>query len=176
MGWFHRERVGFTEFAEANQASLRRTAYLLCGDWHLAEDLAQTALEKVYVAWPKIERQEHPEAYAKRVLVNAFLDRRRRRSSTEMTGIDAEALARTPAPVQGDPELRLTLVEALHTLEPRERALLVLRYWEDLSVEETARQLGMGASAVKTGSMRALARLRERVPELAGALETGARR
>ncbi|GCD98614.1 SigE family RNA polymerase sigma factor [Embleya hyalina] len=166
MGWFHRERIGFAEFAEANQSVLRRTAYLLCGDWHLAEDLAQTALEKVYVAWPKLERQEYPEAYAKRVLVNAFLDGRRRRSSGEMTGMDADALARTPAPAHGDPELRLTLVDALHTLEPRDRALLVLRYWEDLSVEETARRLGMGVSAVKTGAMRALARLRERVPEL----------
>lgn len=96
MGWFHRERIGFAEFAEVNQTVLRRTAYLLCGDWHLAEDLAQTALEKVYVAWPKLERQEHPEAYAKRVLINAFLDGRRRKSSGEMTGIDADALARTP--------------------------------------------------------------------------------
>ncbi|WP_331769279.1 SigE family RNA polymerase sigma factor (plasmid) [Embleya sp. NBC_00888] len=166
MGWFHRERIGFAEFAEANQTVLRRTAFLLCGDWHSAEDLAQTALEKVYVAWPKLERMEHPEAYAKRVLINVFLDGRRRKSSGEVTGIDADALARTPAPAHGDPELRFTLVDALHTLEPRDRALLVLRYWEDLSVEETARRLGMGVSAVKTGAMRALARLRERVPEL----------
>jgi len=167
MGWLHRERIGFVEFAEANQTALRRTAYLLCGDWHLAEDLAQTALEKLYVAWPQLERQEHPEAYAKRVLINAFLDGRRRKSSGEVTGIDADALARTPAPARDDPELRLTLVDALHTLEPRDRALLVLRYWEDLSVEETARRLDMGVSAVKTAAMRALARLRERAPELA---------
>ncbi|WP_436776204.1 sigma-70 family RNA polymerase sigma factor [Yinghuangia sp. YIM S09857] len=161
MGWRRNRRDGFALFAESVAIRLRRTAYLLCGDWHLAEDLAQTALEKLYVAWPKVEATENPEAYATRVVVNAYLDRRRRRSSDEVTGIDDAALDRAEAPDRGDPELRLTLLGALHRLPPRDRAVLVLRYWEDQSIECTAAQLSMTVPAVKAASARALARLRD---------------
>lgn len=168
MVWPRSKRDGFALFAEGVAVRLRRTAYLLCGDWHLAEDLTQIALEKLYVAWPKVERTGNPEAYARRVVVNAFLDRRRRRSSDEVTGIDSDEFDRTEAPADGDPELRLTLIGALHRLPPRDRAVLVLRYWEDQSIEMTGAHLGMTGPAVKAASGRALARLRD---ELGDSLE-----
>lgn len=160
MAWSRRSRDGFTEFAGAVAARLIRTGYFLCGDWHLAEDLAQTALAKVYAAWPKVERAGNPEAYAKRILVNTYLDRRRRRSSDEVPGIDVARLEEVPGR-SGDPELRVTLLSALGQLTPRQRVVLVLRFWEDQSVQVTAEYLGMSADAVKTMSARALARLRE---------------
>ncbi|MGC0416228.1 SigE family RNA polymerase sigma factor [Embleya sp. AB8] len=155
-------REGFTEFARSSAQRLGQTAYLLCGDWHLAEDLTQIALEKLYVAWRRIEHTDQPYAYAKRVLLNAYLDRRRRRSSTELLGIDAVALERRPdAAADADlPDVRLTLIDALMRLPPRDRAVVVLRYWEDHSVEAVAEMLGMSTSAVKSAGPRALARLR----------------
>lgn len=167
MAWRRRSRDGFTEFASSVAPRLGRTGYLLCGDWHLAEDLAQTALEKLYVAWPRVERMDNPEAYAKRVLVNAYLDRRRRKSSGETPGIDAAELERTEAAPLYDPELRLTLLDALMRLSPRTRAVLVLRYWEDQSIEATAEQLGVTESAVKSAGTRGLAQLRDLIgPDL----------
>ncbi|MFI6586215.1 SigE family RNA polymerase sigma factor [Embleya sp. NPDC050493] len=155
-------REGFTEFARTSAHRLCQTAYLLCGDWHLAEDLTQIALEKLYVAWRRIEHTDQPHAYAKRVLLNAYLDRRRRRSSTELPGIDASALEGRPdASADADlPDVRMTLIDALMRLPPRDRAVVVLRYWEDHSVEAVAEMLGMSASAVKSAGPRALARLR----------------
>ncbi|MGW9210302.1 SigE family RNA polymerase sigma factor [Embleya sp. NPDC055664] len=155
-------RDGFTEYAESSAQRLCRTAYLLCGDWHLAEDLTQIALEKLYVAWRRIEHTDQPHAYAKRVLLNAYLDRRRRLSSTELPGIDAAGLERRPdAAADADlPDVRLTLIDALMRLAPRDRVVVVLRYWEDHSVEAVAEMLGMSTSAVKSAGPRALARLR----------------
>ncbi|MET7305393.1 SigE family RNA polymerase sigma factor [Embleya sp. NPDC005575] len=158
-------RDGFTEYAQAAAPRLRRTAFLICGDWHLAEDLTQTALEKLYVAWRRVERTGNPDAYAKRVVLNAYLDRRRLRSSGEVPGVDAEALARVPAMGDESAELRVTLMAALLHLVPRDRAVLVLRYWEDQSVDTVADLLGMSPVAVRTCSVRALKRLRARLPE-----------
>lgn len=161
MGWTgrggrDRQDAEFTEYAQARGARLRETAYLLCGDWHRAQDLAQATLARVYVAWPKIERAEAVDAYARRVLTNEFLGYRRRRSSTErITGDVPETTARTE-----QPELRLTLLEALGRLTPARRAVVVLRYWEDHSVETVADMLDMSASAVKSASLRGLAELR----------------
>lgn len=152
-------RDGFTEFAAAAAPRLRQTAYLVCGDWHLAEDLTQIALEKVYVAWRRVERADNPEAYAKRIVLNAYLDRRRLRSSGEVTGLEPYELDR-PAPDADTADLRLTLREALLQLPPRTRAVVVLRHWEDQSVESTAELLGMSVSAVKSAAPRGLAQLR----------------
>ncbi|MCF2526069.1 SigE family RNA polymerase sigma factor [Yinghuangia soli] len=162
-----RDRDGFSGFAAAAAPRLRRTGYLLCGDWHLAEDLAQTALEKLYVAWPRVAQAGNQDAYARRVLVNAYLDRGRRRSSGETPGLDSAALEGTEARPEGDPDLRVTLLDALTGLPARDRAVLVLRYWEDLSVETTAEHLGLTPSAVKTISGRCLARLRGALADLA---------
>jgi len=147
--------VEFTEFASAYGARLRRTAYLLCHDWHLAEDLAQTALAKTYVAWRRSGAPDSPHAFCQKVLMRSFLDHRRRRSTAEVASAEL--------PEQGhvvDPNLRLSLVEALRVLPARDRAIVVLRYWEDLSVERVAELLGVTASVVKSQSARSLERLR----------------
>jgi RNA polymerase sigma-70 factor (sigma-E family) len=151
-----RHDAEFTEYAVARTARLRETAYLLCGDWHRAQDLVQGTLAKLYVAWPRLERGEGFDAYARRVLTNEFLGHQRRRSSSErVTDELPESAARSE-----EHELRLTLLEALARLSPGRRAVVVLRYWEDHSVETVADMLGMSTSAVKSASVRAVAELR----------------
>jgi RNA polymerase sigma-70 factor (sigma-E family) len=146
----------FTEFAEAVAPRLRRTAFLLCGDWHAAEDLAQTALAKVYVSWRKIKRQDAAPDYATRTLINCYLaDRRRKRPAEILTGQLPERPAVTAAP-----ETRLVVLAALATLPPRARAVVVLRYWADLSVDQAAAVLGCSPGNVRSQSTRALAKLR----------------
>ena len=146
----------FSEFAEAASLQLRRTAFLLCGNWHTAEDLAQTTLAKVFVSWRKIKRRGAVHAYARRTLVNAYLDDKRLKRSGEILtdrlpdrGAEPQAL-----------ETRLVVLAALATLPPRARAVVVLRYWEDLSVEQVADVLGCSPGNVKSHTARALGKLR----------------
>ncbi|MER5638752.1 SigE family RNA polymerase sigma factor [Kitasatospora sp. NPDC002227] len=150
--------LDFREFAAARGRHLVRTAYLLTGgDGHLAEDLAQEALGRVYDRWRRISAMENPAGYAQTVLVNAFMSYRRKRSNTEhVTDTFTDAAAHDP-----DPALRVTLLRALGRLPARDRAVLVLRFWEDRSVEETAAALHLSSTAVRSRSSRALARLRE---------------
>ncbi|MFC8719094.1 SigE family RNA polymerase sigma factor [Kitasatospora sp. NPDC057198] len=147
----------FEEFVAFRAGHLLRTAFLLTGgDAHLAEDLVQEALGRVFVKWRKISRLDNPSGYAQTVLINTFLSYRRRRSSTErVTDVLPETGVDDP-----DPALRLTLLRALSALPPADRAVLVLRFWEDRSVEETAGVLRIGDSAVRTRTRRALVRLR----------------
>jgi RNA polymerase sigma-70 factor (sigma-E family) len=150
----------FVEFARAQATGLRRTAYLLCHDWHLAQDLTQIALAKMYVAWNRLDTLANPGAYARKTLLRAFLDHQRKRSSRET------ALELAPeTTVDAGPELRLTLLDALAELPPRDRAIVVLRYWEDHSIDTVAALLGVSVSVVKSQSMRSLARLRELLGE-----------
>src|SRR5262249_14108179 len=134
--------LDFMEFAAARGGQLYRTAYLLTGgDSYLAEDLVQEALSRMYVRWKRLSRVEDPAGYAQTVLVNTFLSLRRRRSSTERVVFEFPDLA-----VQDqDPALRLTLLRALRDVSAQDRAVLVLRFWEDRSVEETAAVLGLSA-------------------------------
>ncbi len=159
----------FVAFATDYGQRLRRTAFLLCRDWHLAEDLAQSALAKTYAAWGRSGPPDNPPAFAQTVLMNCFLDHRRRRSSSEvavaefrddqLTGRTAERLdGRLDGPGRAD--LRLTLVDVLATLPARDRAIVVLRYWEDLTIEQVARMVGVSESVVKSQSARSLERLR----------------
>ena len=146
----------FAEFAEAMSPRLRRMAFLLCGDWHTAEDLAQTALAKVFVSWRRIRRQDAVHAYATRTLVNSYLAHKRLKSSSEvLSGWLPEPLAETAAP-----ETRMVVLDALATLPPRSRAVVVLRYWADLSVDQAAAVLGCSPGNVKSQSARALDKLR----------------
>jgi RNA polymerase sigma-70 factor (sigma-E family) len=155
----------FTEFAAAASPRLRRAAFLLCGDWHTAEDLAQTALAKVFVSWHRIARQDAAYAYATRTLVNTYLaDKRRKRPAEVLTGHLPER------PVEPSPEARVVVLDALATLPAKARAVVVLRYWADLSVEQVADMLGCSPGNVKSQSARALDKLRA---VLGGAISDG---
>ncbi|WP_225845522.1 SigE family RNA polymerase sigma factor [Streptomyces sp. HPF1205] len=160
-----REREAYLEFAGARAGELYRSACLLAGgDTFLAEDLVQETLGRMFVVWGRMTRVGNPAAYAQTVLVRAFLTHRRRRSSGERPSAE---LPEPPAGQEGDATLRVTLLGALGRLTPKDRAVLVLRYWEDRSIEETAAALDSSPGAVRTRSSRALERLRA---ELGGSL------
>lgn len=147
----------FSEFAEAAAPRLRRTAFLLCGDWHTAEDLVQSALAKVFVAWRRIQRQDAAHAYATRTLMNCYLsDRRLKRPVEILTDQLPESQSTAPGP-----ETRLVVLAALATLPPKARAVVVLRYWMDLSIDDVASLLGCSTGNVRSQSTRALAKLRD---------------
>ncbi|MET9604026.1 SigE family RNA polymerase sigma factor [Streptomyces sp. NPDC006512] len=157
-------RDGFREFAAGRSGHLYRSACLLAsGDTHLAEDLVQETLGRMYLLWGRISRIDNPAAYAQTVLVRAFLTHQRRRSAGERPLGEFPEPGGHQAAGAGDPLLRLTLLEALGRLAPKDRAVLVLRYWEDRSVEETADAMSVSSAAVRTRSSRALARLREQL-------------
>jgi RNA polymerase sigma-70 factor (sigma-E family) len=146
----------FVEFAAAASPRLRRAAFLLCGDWHTAEDLAQTTLAKVFVSWRKVSRQDAAHAYATRTLVNTYLaDKRLKRAGEVITDKLPERSVESPTP-----EARIVVLDALATLPPKSRAVVVLRYWADLSVEQVADVLGCSPGNVKSQSARALDKLR----------------
>ena len=152
----------FEDFAVARTPQLYRSAYLLCGDRYGAEDLVQETLAKVYVRWHQVgsRRIDNPAAYAQTALARTFLSQRRRKSNHELPYAD---LPDAPSVDPTDAaDLRLSLQEVLDGLAPLDRAVLVLRYSEDLGVAEVADRLGLSPGAVKNRSMRALERARER--------------
>ncbi|MFF4502149.1 SigE family RNA polymerase sigma factor [Streptomyces sp. NPDC001401] len=155
----------YAEFAAVRAGHLYRSACLLtAGDTHLAEDLVQETLGRLYVSWRRVSRVENPAGYAQTVLLRTFLAHQRRRSSTERA---TDALPDLPddGPDGRDMPLRLTLLEALARLPAKDRAVVVLRYWEDRSVEETAQAMNASSAAVRTRCVRALGRLRELLGE-----------
>jgi RNA polymerase sigma-70 factor (sigma-E family) len=149
----------FVAYVAARRPALRRTAYLLSGDWHRAEDLAQAALARLYVRWPSVQRRAAVDAYARQVLLRLYLDERRLRSWAEVPVADPE-----PAGAVADPALpavdRLDLMAALARLPARQRAVLVLRFWEDLPVDAVSRALDLPSGTVKSLSSRGLDALR----------------
>lgn len=157
---------GFAEFVHATGTQLYRTALLLTGDHHLAEDLTQTTYAKVYASWRRVRKADNPVGYTRTILLNSFLSHRRLRRSSERPGRAeiTETLALAPAS-EADPSTRLDLLAALTRLSPTDRAVLVARYWEDRSISETAADLGISEAAVRTRSKRALDRLRPHVAE-----------
>jgi RNA polymerase sigma-70 factor (sigma-E family) len=154
------DRSGFDEFVHTRGAALARTAYLLTGDHHLAEDLVQAALVQAASHWERIHTS--PEAYVRRAMYHQNISwwRRRKLAETPLESYDA------PVPA-ADPTIRLTLEQALRRLTPRQRTVLVLRYFEDLTEVQTAAELGISSGAVKSMSRQALQRLRVLAPELA---------
>ncbi|MFI6158085.1 SigE family RNA polymerase sigma factor [Kitasatospora sp. NPDC051170] len=169
MGWTksggrEAKDAEFLELVSGRTSHLYRSACLLTsGDTHYAEDLVQEALSRMYVLWRRSAftggrgRIDNPVAYTHTVMVRVFLSQQRRRSSGERpTGDLPEPQGREDA----DSALRLTLIEALGRLPAKDRAVLVLRYWEDRSVEETAEAMRASSGAVRTRTTRALARLR----------------
>jgi RNA polymerase sigma-70 factor (sigma-E family) len=146
----------FVQFASAQAERLRTTAFMLCRDWHFAQDLTQTTLAKLYVNWRRAAKAENPVAYAQKILFRAYLDHRRRRSSTEAV----TPAVRDPG-YRDNPDLRVTMLEALGTLPPRDRAIVILRYFEDYSVDQVAEVLDLPPSVVKSQTRRSLVKLRE---------------
>jgi RNA polymerase sigma-70 factor (sigma-E family) len=158
------DEASFEEFAVAAQQRLRSTAYLMCGDWHHASDLVQETLVRLYVAWPRLERRGGELGYARRTMLNLVLDQRRRRSSTEVPRADHGQQA-SSEDVADAVSTRSALLATLAQLPPRQRACVVLRYFDDLSVAETAQALGCTEGTVKSQTARALDALRLLVAE-----------
>ncbi|CAM5357513.1 SigE family RNA polymerase sigma factor [Streptomyces viridifaciens] len=167
MGWTRGGRetkdAEFLELVSSRTGHLYRSACLLTsGDTHYAEDLVQEALSRMYVLWRRSaftggrNRIENPAAYTHTVMVRTFIAQQRRRSSGERP---TETLPEREGH-DADSSLRLTLLDALGRMSAKDRAVLVLRYWEDRSVEETAEVLRSSSGAVRTRTTRALARLR----------------
>ncbi len=151
---------GFAEYFANRVADLRRAAYLLTGNWHDAEDVVQAAFVRLYSAWPRV-RPDSAEAYVRRVLVNAFLSSRRGQPAREHP---VPNVPDSPA-TESFTEARLDMREALAALTPSQRAIVVLRYWEGLSVSETATALGISAGTVKSQTHRAVLALRPHLVE-----------
>ena len=154
-----RTQEEFEEFAIARTPQLYRAAWLLCGDAHRAEDLVQETLAKVYVRWHRRLGGpiEHPVAYAHTTLTRTYISAQRRRSNHEMPVEELPERGERG----GDAATTLALQAALAQLAPLDRAVLVLRYLEDVSVADTADALGVSPGAVRNRSLRALDRLRD---------------
>jgi RNA polymerase sigma-70 factor (sigma-E family) len=147
----------FDEFAVAAWPRLLRSAYLLCGDHHLAEDLVQTALARTYARWRHVRRDD-ALAYARRVLVNLNVDRLRRRRPIEVR--DAIPDRADPGEGNAGPDDRDEVVRLLATLTEKERRVVVLRHYFDLSEAVVAKEIGISPGTVKSTLSRALAKLR----------------
>jgi RNA polymerase sigma-70 factor (sigma-E family) len=159
--------VQFREFFASQYGPLRRLGFWLTGDWAQAEELAQEALVRTWWRWPVVRRHHRPEQYARKVLVN------RHRSLLRRAVVETRHAGRLrPGPPVrvADPEDALVLREALGRLPARQRAVVVLRYQEDLSEAEVARLLRLPVGTVKSTASRALARLREELGGVTGEL------
>jgi len=149
----------FGEYLSSRAVVMRRTAFLLCGgDWHRAEDLVQLTLTKIYVAWPRIRRDGSIDAYSRKIMARAAIDDSRRAYRRREAVVDAlpDLEATPPAGVEDAVDVR----RALARLPAGQRAVVVLRYWEDLSVAETAEALGKSEGTIKSQSAKGLAALR----------------
>ena len=152
----------YLEYVTAKSPWLRRIAFLLCQDWHRADDLVQSTITKLYINWPKVAKVDHPDSYARAILVNHFLAEQRspwwRRVT--MTSEPIEVAAPDAGRQIADLDLRLHLGGALAAIPPRQRTALVLRYYCDLSLEQTAQIMGCSVGTVKSQSARGLTAVR----------------
>ncbi|MGH3116036.1 MAG: SigE family RNA polymerase sigma factor [Gaiellales bacterium] len=151
----------FTEYVAARRKALLVTAYFCCGSWNHAEDVLQTALARLYVAWPRARRSRSQEAYVRRIIVNAAIDESRRpwRREDPVDAVPDRGYAPSDRSDRGE------LMAALAELAPGQRQVVVLRYWLGLSVEEAAADLGISVGTVKSQSAYGLANLRQRLGE-----------
>jgi RNA polymerase sigma-70 factor (sigma-E family) len=166
------DEAEFRTFMAARWPALVRTAYLLSGDRHHAEDLAQTALEKAAVHWNRVRGADDPDAYVRRVLVNTHLSRFRRHRVAEVfspeipepSGHGADGFGGSGGLGGADAAARIAqrdeILTALATLPRKQRAVVVMRYWEDLSESQTAALLGCSVGTVRSQAHRALQKLR----------------
>jgi RNA polymerase sigma-70 factor (sigma-E family) len=154
------DEAGYTRWAQDAHGRLLRAAYLLTGDLHRAEDLVQEALVKVALRWERLGDGQ-PTAYARTIIVRDNVSWWRRRRETPYGAAPVDLAA-----VSSEPEVALVVRRALGRLTAKQRAVLVLRHFEDLSVEEVAAALGVSVGTVKSQTAAALQRLREGAPEL----------
>ncbi len=167
----------YEQFVRARTPALLRTAYLLTGDQHLAEDLVQEALSRTHRAWPRLRDTGNVEAYARKVMYHAQVARwRRRRVAEAMPGNLPDVAGRGTGDHASLAALRITLGRALLGLSPRQRACVVLRFFEDRSEAEAAELLGVAVGTVKSQTARGLERLRVLAPELRASAPRGAHR
>lgn len=152
----------FEQYMAARQPSLLRTAYLLTGDRHSAEDLVQTALAKLYLSWDKVQRRELVDGYVRRIMVNENNSLWRR--AWKRREFATDEMPDRPHHDEYDGGAGRELWELVQTLPRKARAVVVLRYYEELSEAETAAVLGISVGTVKSQASRALATLRERAP------------
>ena len=155
----------FRDYVAARLVGLSRAAYLLTGDRHLAEDLVQQALIQVASRWEKISAGGDPDPYVRRVLYHQHVSWWRRRRLGDRPHADVPETAVADRAVS-DKDTELTVRQALGRLTPRQRAVLVLRYFEDLTEAQTAEVMGCSVGTVKSNTRDALARLRATAPEL----------
>jgi RNA polymerase sigma-70 factor (sigma-E family) len=150
----------FARYFGERAHSLRSTAFLLCGDWHHAEDITQAALLKLYLAWPRLARHDALDGYARKIVLRTFLSEHRRswRKRERLTDAPPETATEQPGT-----EHEMLVRHALAGVAPKQRAVLVARYFNDLSVEETAAALGCSTGTVKSQSARGLDTLRKRL-------------
>jgi RNA polymerase sigma-70 factor (sigma-E family) len=150
----------FGEFMRNRASLLHQSAYLLCGDWHLAHDLVQDTLVKAYQHWPRVRQADNPDAYVRRILLNEVRGRWRRRERAMPVPRFPEG--REPVAPDATDEIarRAGLLEALLVLPLRQRATIILRYLEGMSERETAAVLGCSEGTVKSQAARALGTLR----------------
>ncbi|GAB3447318.1 SigE family RNA polymerase sigma factor [Phycicoccus ginsengisoli] len=159
----------FARYVRARQHALLRAAYLVCGDAHLAEDLLQQAFTKLALRWDRL-RNENPDAYVRRILYRDAVSAWRRTRRESIAGVLPDAGGSDASAAVVD---RVDLERALATLTPKQRAVVVLRFFEDRSEADTAEVLGVSVGTVKSQTHAALARMRERVPALAPSLTGG---
>jgi RNA polymerase sigma-70 factor (sigma-E family) len=151
----------FAEYYTVHGAKIRNMAYLLCGDWHRAEDLTQTVFTKLYRSWRRISRDEVPQAFARRTLFRTFLDEQRRPWRREVIVGDFGAAGIHPPVDDPDVASQLAVRRVVADLPARQRAALVLRYWEDQPYEEVARVLGCTVSTARSLATRGVQALRK---------------
>ncbi|MBC2906967.1 SigE family RNA polymerase sigma factor [Streptomyces cupreus] len=167
----------FQHFVTGRWPRLMRTAFLLTGEQHAAEDLVQSTLEQVYVAWRRVGSADEPEAYVRRVMINAHARKHRRRLREFLAPKDDSGLVHEVADT-GDriaqADDRNALLKALAQLPPRQREAVVLRYWEDLTETQTAEAMGCSVGAVKSNAAKGIAKLRA-IPGLAETVTYGGR-
>ncbi len=163
-----RRDEAFAAYVAGRRPQLFRAAWLLCGDPHRAEDVVQSALARLYVAWPRVEKAQSVDAYVRRALVNSHIDESRRPWRREASAGDdlPERSVGAPAVEEYD-----ALWAALRALPPGQRRVVVLRHWWGLSVEETAADLGISAGTVKSQTSAALTALRTALTDHSDALE-----
>jgi RNA polymerase sigma-70 factor (sigma-E family) len=165
------EPDGFRDFVESRSPALLRSGWLLTGDWSSAEDLVQTALAAAWPRWASLRRQDAPELYVRKIMINTFLRWRQRRWNGEI------ATARLPeqaayGDVFAQVDARQALLAALDRLPARQRAVVVLRYFADQTETQTAAAMGCSVGAVKSHAAKALSRLRD-APGLAELMTGG---